>query len=92
MSDEVKATLATIIERWGFPVLVAVACGWMLRQDVLLPLVQAHTKFLEQLGDTQKDISKALGEQTRLLYALQPRSGESGYVSSATSTDAETKN
>jgi hypothetical protein len=92
MSDEVKATLATIIERWGFPVLVAVACGWMLRQDVLLPLVQAHTKFLEQLGDTQKDISKALGEQTRLLYALQPRSGESGYVSSANSTDAETKN
>jgi hypothetical protein len=92
MSDEVKATLATIIERWGFPVLVAVACGWMLRQDVLLPLVQAHTKFLEQLGDTQKDISKALGEQTRLLYALQPRTGEPGYVSSATTTDTETKN
>jgi hypothetical protein len=71
--EDVKATLSTIIERWGFPVLVAVACGWMLRQDVLLPLVQAHTKFLEQLGDTQKEISTALSEQTRLLYALQPR-------------------
>jgi hypothetical protein len=92
MTDEVKATLATIIERWGFPVLVAVACGWMLRQDVLLPLVQAHTKFLEQLGETQKDISTALGEQTRLLYALQPRTGERGYVSSAAEPNTETKN
>lgn len=92
MTDEVKATLATVIERWGFPVLVAVSCGWMLRQDVLLPLVQAHTKFLEQMGDTQKDISTALSEQTRLLYALQPRTGERGYASSATTPATETKN
>lgn len=73
MSDDVKETLFSIIERWGFPTLVAIAFGWTLRQDVLLPLVHAHTQFLEQLGDTQKEISLAIGEQTRLLYALQPR-------------------
>jgi hypothetical protein len=27
-----------------------------------------------QLGDTQQDISKAIQEQTRLLYAMQPKS------------------
>jgi len=74
MTDEVKGTLFSIIERWGFPTLVAIAFGWVLRQDVLLPLVHAHTQFLEQLGETQKDISQAIQEQTRLLYAIQPRS------------------
>lgn len=73
MTDATKDTLFSIIERWGFPTLVAIAFGWVLRQDVLLPLVTAHTHFLEQLGDTQKDISTAIQEQTRLLYALQPR-------------------
>jgi hypothetical protein len=69
MTDEIKGTMFSIIERWGFPTLVAIAFGWVLRQDVLLPLVQAHTQFLEQLGETQKDISGAIQEQTRLLYA-----------------------
>jgi len=73
MTDEVKGTVFSIIERWGFPTLVAIAFGWVLRQDVLLPLVHAHTQFLEQLGDTQKEISQAINEQTRLLYALQPK-------------------
>jgi hypothetical protein len=29
---------------------------------------------VEQLGETQQDISKAIQEQTRLLYAMQPKS------------------
>ena len=41
MTDAAKDTLYSIIERWGFPTLVAIACGWVLRQDVLLPLVEA---------------------------------------------------
>jgi hypothetical protein len=41
---------------------------------VLLPLVQSHKQFVEQLGETQQDISKAIQEQTRLLYAMQPKS------------------
>lgn len=63
--------VAKIIERWGFPILVAVAAGWVLRNDVLLPLVDAHTRFLEQLSETQKEIVETTREQTRLLYAMQ---------------------
>ena len=72
MTDEVKATLSNVLERWGFPVLVALAAGWVLRHDVLLPLVEEHRAFVKQLGATQHDISTAIQEQTRLLYALQP--------------------
>lgn len=66
-------TLNSIIERWGFPVLVAVAAGWILRNDVLLPLVEEHRAFVKQLGETQREISQAITEQTRLLYELRPR-------------------
>lgn len=74
MTDEVKGTLFGIMERWGFPTLVAIVAMYVLRQDVLLPLVQSHKQFVEQLGETQQDISKAIQEQTRLLYAMQPKS------------------
>ena len=74
MTDEVKGTLFSIMERWGFPTLVAIVAMWVLRQDVLLPLVESHKQFVQQLGETQQDISKAIQEQTRLLYAMQPKS------------------
>lgn len=73
MTDAAKETVYGIIERWGFPTLVALACGWVLRQDVLLPLVEEHRSFVKQLGQTQVEISRAVAEQTKLLYALQPR-------------------
>jgi hypothetical protein len=76
MTDATKDTLYSIIERWGFPTLVAIACGWVLRQDVLLPLVEEHRTFVKSLSETQREISKAVSEQTRLLYALQPRATE----------------
>lgn len=69
MSDAVK----TIIERWGFPTLVALAAGYVLRQDVMLPLVDAHKTFLSTIAESQKEIADAVKEQTRLLYAIQPR-------------------
>jgi len=78
MTDAAKDTLYSIIERWGFPTLVAIACGWVLRQDVLLPLVEEHRSFVQSLSETQREISKAVSEQTRLLYALQPRATEDG--------------
>jgi hypothetical protein len=78
MTDATKDTLFGIIERWGFPTLVALACGWVLRQDVLLPLVDEHRSFVRQLSETQQEISKAVGEQTKLLYALQPRLATDG--------------
>ena len=74
--EEMSNTLHAVIERWGFPVLVAVAAGWILRNDVLLPLVEEHRTFVRNLGETQREISQAITEQTRLLYALQPRVGE----------------
>ena len=76
MTDAAKETLYSVMERWGFPTLVAIACGWVLRADVLLPLVEEHRAFVKSLSETQREISKAVGEQTRLLYALQPRAME----------------
>jgi hypothetical protein len=78
MTEQAKDAIFSIIERWGFPTLVAIAFGWVLRQDVLLPLVESHQKFVQQLGETQQDISKAIQEQTRLLYSLAPREARSG--------------
>ena len=69
---EVSETLKVVIERWGFPTLVALAAGYVLRQDVLLPLVQHHSQFLQTISESQKEISKAVSEQTRLLYAIKP--------------------
>lgn len=69
---EVSDTMKTILERWGFPTLVAIAAGVVLRYDVLLPLVQQHSAFLSTIADSQKEISEAVKEQTKLLYALKP--------------------
>jgi hypothetical protein len=69
---EMSETMKTVLERWGFPTLCAVAFGWVLRADVLLPLVQQHSAFLQTVAESQKEISEAVKEQTRLLYALKP--------------------
>lgn len=78
MTAETKETLFSIIERWGFPTLVALALGYFLRQDVLLPLVEEHRSFVRQLSETQREIGQAITEQTKLLYALQPREARLG--------------
>ena len=61
--EEVTTSLHSIMERWGFPVLVAVAVGYVMRQDVLLPLVEAHRQFLTQLGETQYKVSAPVQEK-----------------------------
>lgn len=70
---EVSDTLKTVLERWGFPTLVAIAFGWVLRTDILLPLVEQHSAFLQTVAQSQKEIAEAVKEQTKLLYALQPK-------------------
>lgn len=70
---EVSDTLKTVLERWGFPTLVAIAFGWVLRADILLPLVEQHSAFLQTVAQSQKEIAEAVKEQTKLLYALQPK-------------------
>jgi len=62
-----------ILQQYGFPGLVSVAIGFVLRNDVLLPLVDAHETFLNELTASQKELVEAMHEQTRLLYAMQPR-------------------
>lgn len=69
---EMSETMKTVLERWGFPTLCAIAFAWVLRADVLLPLVQQHSAFLSTIAESQKEIAAAVQEQTKLLYALKP--------------------
>lgn len=69
---EVSEAMKTILERYGFPTLCAIAFGWVLRTDILLPLVEQHSAFLQTVAESQREISEAVQEQTRLLYALKP--------------------
>lgn len=50
--------------------MVALATGWILRNDVLVPLVEEHKIFLRQLSTTQQEISHAMAEQTRVLQKM----------------------
>ena len=74
--QQVTETAKLIIERYGLPSLVAAGALFVLRQDVVLPLVDAHKNFLTTIAQSQREIADAVKEQTKLLYALQPRSTE----------------
>lgn len=74
--EQVQATALSMLRDYGFATVVACACLYVGRQDVLLPLVKAHTAFLDKLATTQVEIAEAMQEQTRLLYALQPKMGQ----------------
>ena len=76
MTDQAKETLLSLLERYGFATVVALACLFVLRQDVLLPLVEEHRAFVKSLSETQREISNAVSEQTKLLYAMQRKDGE----------------
>lgn len=73
MTEQAKDTLYSILREYGFATLVACALLYVGRQDVILPMVESHREFLKDIATTQREISQAIGEQTRLLYALQPR-------------------
>ncbi len=104
--SDVSEAVQTVIERWGFPTLVALAAmygigeaGRILRADVLLPLVEAHKEFLnvvnksqQEIADSQKEIATAVSEQTKLLYAMQPRAEKTVTVSKLVEEDNEPKN
>jgi len=78
MTDAAKDTMLSILERWGFPTLVALALGYFLRTDILLPMLEEHRLTLKEIRETQREIAQAVTEQTRLLYALQPKVAGSG--------------
>jgi hypothetical protein len=71
MTTETKDTLIGIMERWGFPTLVAVCLAFFIRQDLLLPLLEEHRLTLKEVRETQREIADAIGDQTRLLLSIQ---------------------
>ena len=73
MTDTTKDTLLSILKDYGFATVLACALLFVGRQDIILPMVEAHREFLREVAATQKEISAAISEQTRLLYALQPK-------------------
>jgi hypothetical protein len=87
MTTETKDTLLSILKDYGFATVLACALLWVGRQDIILPMVQAHQAFLKDIAQTQKDISTAISEQTRLLYALQPRAEKAVTVSAQDNGD-----
>lgn len=71
MTTETKDTLVGIMERWGFPTLVALGLAFFIRQDLLMPLLEEHRLTLKEVRETQREIADAVNEQTRLLIAIQ---------------------
>ena len=71
MTDATKDTMFSILERWGFPTLVALGLAFFIRQDLLMPLLEEHRLTLKEVRETQREIADAVNEQTRLLYAIQ---------------------
>jgi len=70
-SEEAAAWFGRILERYGFATVVACALLFFLRQDIVLPLVQEHREFLREMVESQQELTKAMNEQTRILYAMQ---------------------
>ena len=71
MTAETKDTLIGIMERWGFPTLVALGLAFFIRQDLLMPLLEEHRLTLKEVRETQREIADAVADQTRLLIAIQ---------------------
>jgi hypothetical protein len=71
VTTETKDTLIGIMERWGFPTLVALGLAFFIRQDLLLPLLEEHRLTLKEVRETQREIADAIGDQTRLLLSIQ---------------------
>ncbi len=76
MTDAARDTMLEVLGKYGFPTLMAIGLAWFIRTDLLIPLLEEHRTTVKELRETQREIAKAVTEQTRLLYALQPKAGE----------------
>jgi len=86
-SDIIYERVLKALERFGWPVVLSTAVLWFARADVILPMVEAHSKFLEELTISNREIARAqveisrlvedqartLEAQTRLLYTICPQ-------------------
>jgi len=71
VTDEAKHTMLGLLDRWGWPTVAAVGLAFFIRQDLLLPLLEEHRLTLKEVRETQREIADAIGDQTRLLIAIQ---------------------
>lgn len=71
-SVDVYETALKMVERYGFGLALATAVLWFVRVDIVIPMVEAHQQFLRDMTTTQKEITTAVQEQTKLLWAMQP--------------------
>lgn len=86
-SVDVYEAALRMVERYGFGLVLATAILWFVRTDLVLPMVAAHQSFLHEMAVTQRDISKAMQEQTRLLYAMRDSEPERAYTVRAPESD-----
>ena len=71
MTDAAKDTVIEMLAKYGFSTVVAVGLAFFIRQDLLIPLLDEHRLTLREVRETQREIADAIGEQTRLLIAIQ---------------------
>ena len=67
--------MLSVMEKWGFPTLAALALAWFIRADLIQPLLEEHRLTLKEVRETQREIAEAVTEQTKLLYDLQTKFG-----------------
>lgn len=86
-TDVIYERFLGAMERYGYGIALATAILWFARTDIIVPMVEAHGKFLEELtvstrelSRTQLEISRLVEEQgrtleaqTRILYTLCPK-------------------
>lgn len=80
-SAEAAQWFGKILERYGFATVVACALLFFLRQDIVLPLVDEHRSFLREMVESQQELTRAMNEQTRILYAIYRREPVYSYES-----------
>lgn len=70
-SVDVYDAALRMLERYGFGLVLCTAVLWFARVDIILPMVAAHREFLHEMTVTQREISTAVRDQTRLLHELK---------------------
>lgn len=85
MTDQAKDAMLDLLSKYGFSTVIAIGLMWFLRTDIVIPLLDEHRLTLKEIRETQRSIADAVSEQTKLLYALQPR--EHKYTTSLTVPD-----
>lgn len=80
MTSAERSALDTVLrigERLGVPLLILVALLWMAREagtalysGAVVPVVQAHTQFLESTQDTLDRIGETQDRQTNVMQEI----------------------